>query len=55
MSRQCIRLPFAIGKLKLTNATVLGFEMPNGGSNDAIKSDNCEKRMNCVACGSYLK
>lgn len=50
-----MRLPFAMGKLKLTRATVLGLDIPSGGSNEAIKSDNCEKRMNWEACGSYLK
>lgn len=29
--------------------------MPNGGSREAIKSDSCEKCINWVACGSYLK
>lgn len=55
MSRQWILLPFAIGRLKLTNATILGLEIPNGGSRLAMKSLNCEKFMNCVACGSYLR
>lgn len=55
MSRQWILLPFAMGRLKLTNATTLGFDIPSGGSRLAIKSLNCEKLINCVACGSYLK
>lgn len=55
MSRQWILLPFDMGKLNETSATVFGFEIPRGGSRDAIKSDNCENGMNCVACGSYLK
>lgn len=55
MSRQWILLPFAMGRLKLTNATTLGFDIPSGGSRLAIKSLNCEKLINCVACGSYLE
>lgn len=55
MSRQWILFPLAIGKLKLTKATVLGFDIPKGGSNEAMKSDNCENLINWVACGSYLK
>lgn len=55
MSRQWILLPFAIGRLKLTNATMLGFDIPRGGSRLAMKSLNCEKFINCVACGSYLR
>lgn len=55
MSRQWILLPFAMGRLKLTNATTLGFDIPSGGSRLAMKSLNCEKLINCVACGSYLK
>ena len=54
MSRQWILLPRAMGKLKLTRATMLGLGIPRGGSKLAIKSDSCVKRMNCVACGSYL-
>lgn len=54
MSRQWILLPFAMGRLKLTNATTLGFDIPNGGSRLAIKSLSCEKLINWVACGSYL-
>lgn len=54
MSRQWILLPFAMGRLKLTNATTLGFDIPRGGSRLAMKSLSCENRMNCVACGSYL-
>lgn len=44
-----------MGRLNDTKATLLGFEMPNGGSSEAIKSDSCEKCINWVACGSYLK
>lgn len=40
MSRQWILFPFAIGKLKLTSATVFGFDIPKGGSKDAMKSDS---------------
>lgn len=40
MSRQWILLPLAIGKLKLTRATVFGLDMPKGGSNEAMKSDS---------------
>jgi hypothetical protein len=47
--------PLAIGRLKLTSATLFGFAIPSGGSKLEIKSDNCEKPMNCVACGSYLE
>lgn len=43
ISRQWILLPDDIGKLNDTKATVFGFGMPNGGSNDAKKSDTCEK------------
>lgn len=55
MSKQWILFPLAIGRLKLTRATVLGLEMPNGGSKDAMKSESWAKLMNCVACGSYLQ
>lgn len=44
-----------MGKLKETSATVLGFDIPNGGSKEAIKSESCAKWINCVAWGSYLK
>lgn len=54
MSRQWILLPRAMGRLKLTRATMLGLGIPRGGSKLAIKSDSCVKRMNCVAWGSYL-
>lgn len=54
MSRQWILLPRAMGKLKLTRATMFGLGIPRGGSKLAIKSDSCVKRMNCVAWGSYL-
>lgn len=54
ISKQWILLPLAIGKLKLTKATVLGLGMPRGGSKDAMKSESCEKAMNWPACGSYL-
>lgn len=54
ISRQCILFPFAMGKLKLTNATTFGFGIPKGGSRLAIKSLSWVNRMNCVACGSYL-
>ena len=54
ISRQWILLPFAIGRLKLTNATTLGFDIPRGGSRLAMKSLSWENLMNCVACGSYL-
>lgn len=54
MSRQWILLPDEIAKLKETNATVLGFGIPSGGSREARKSETCVKWMNCVACGSYL-
>ena len=54
MSRQWILLPRAMGKLKLTRATMLGLGIPRGGSKLAIKSDSWVKRMNCVAWGSYL-
>lgn len=40
MSRQWILFPLAIGRLKLTSATVFGFEIPNGGSREAIKSES---------------
>lgn len=46
MSRQWILFPLAMGRLKLTRATVLGFDMPKGGSRDAMKSDSCAKLMN---------
>lgn len=49
MSKQCILLPDEIGKLNETSATVFGFGMPKGGSNEAKKSDTCVKRINCVA------
>lgn len=55
ISRQWILFPLAMGRLKLTRATVFGFGIPRGGSRLAIKSDSCWKRMNCVAWGSYLK
>lgn len=55
MSKQWILLPLAIGRLKLTRATVLGLEIPKGGSKDAMKSESCAKLMNWVACGSYLE
>lgn len=54
MSRQWILFPRAIGKLKLTRATMLGLGIPRGGSRLAMKSDSWVKRMNCVAWGSYL-
>jgi hypothetical protein len=43
-----------MGKLKLTRATIFGLGIPRGGSRLAMKSDSWVKRMNCVACGSYL-
>lgn len=55
ISKQWILLPLAMGRLKLTKATVFGFDIPNGGSRDAMKSDSWVKLMNWVACGSYLK
>lgn len=55
MSKQWILLPLAMGRLKLTRATVLGLAMPNGGSKDAMKSESWAKLMNWVACGSYLE
>lgn len=55
ISKQWILLPLEMGKLKDTKATVFGFEMPSGGSKDAMKSDSCEKWINCAAWGSYLK
>lgn len=55
ISKQWILSPFAMGRLKLTKATVLGLLIPKGGSRDAIKSDNWLKPINCVAWGSYLK
>lgn len=55
ISKQWILLPLAIGKLKLTSATVFGFDMPKGGSKEAMKSDSWAKLMNWVAWGSYLK
>lgn len=54
MSRQWILCPLLMGRLKATNATVLGFGIPKGGSKEAIKSDNWAKWINCVAWGSYL-
>jgi hypothetical protein len=54
MSRQWILFPRAMGKLKLTRATMLGLGIPRGGSRLAMKSDSWVKRMNCVAWGSYL-
>jgi hypothetical protein len=39
MSKQCILLPLAIGKLKLTKATMFGLDIPNGGSKLAMKSE----------------
>jgi hypothetical protein len=54
MSRQWILFPRAMGKLKLTKATMLGLGIPRGGSKLAIKSDSWMKRMNCVAWGSNL-
>lgn len=55
MSKQWILLPDDIAKLNETSATVLGFGIPSGGSNEAKKSDTCEKCINWVACGSYLQ
>jgi hypothetical protein len=54
ISRQWILFPRAIGKLKLTRATMLGLGIPRGGSRLAMKSESWVKRMNCVAWGSYL-
>lgn len=40
MSKQWILLPFEMGKLNDTSATVFGLEIPRGGSNEAIKSES---------------
>lgn len=55
MSKQWILLPDDIAKLNETSATVFGLGIPNGGSSDARKSDTCEKCINWVAWGSYLR
>jgi hypothetical protein len=40
MSRQWILFPRAMGKLKLTRATIFGLGIPRGGSRLAMKSDS---------------
>lgn len=40
MSRQWILFPLAMGRLKLTNATVFGLDIPRGGSREAMKSES---------------
>ena len=54
-SRQWILSPLAMGRSKLTRASVLGLWMPRGESREAMKSDIWWKLMNCVAWGSYLR
>ena len=47
--------PLAIGRSKLTMASVFGLGIPSGGSRLPIKSDIWLKVINWVACGSNLK